>query len=282
MSSQLLQKEKRAIRLLRDIPTDNGPIEICYSGGKDSDVILELAKMSGINYRAIYKATTIDPRGTIKHAMNNGAEIVLPQRTFFEIIRQKGFPSRFARFCCSELKEYKILDRAVQGIRRSESPKRAERYKEPEYCRTYGKGSKAKVYMPILDFTDDDICQFISERKIRCHPLYYDDYDVFHPERRLGCIGCPLASQRKRVEQFKKYPKMLKLWLKNGQIYLDNHRSSQCYKYSRGGSIYNTMFLDLFCKNIDEYDTLLNGGLFGQRIDTKSYLEDTFKIDLSF
>jgi phosphoadenosine phosphosulfate reductase len=44
------------------------PIEIAYSGGKDSDCILELAKMAGVNYRAIYKNTTIDPPGTIKHA----------------------------------------------------------------------------------------------------------------------------------------------------------------------------------------------------------------------
>lgn len=36
-------------------------MELSYSGGKDSDVILELAKMSGIPFRPIYKKTTIDP-----------------------------------------------------------------------------------------------------------------------------------------------------------------------------------------------------------------------------
>lgn len=59
------RKIDAAIKLLQSIPTDDGQIEVCYSGGKDSDVILELAKMAGINYRAIYKNTTIDPRGTI-------------------------------------------------------------------------------------------------------------------------------------------------------------------------------------------------------------------------
>ena len=66
MTEQLLKKVDFAIRLLRSIPQDN-PIEVSYSGGKDSDVILELAKMSGIPYRAIYKNTTIDPPGTIAH-----------------------------------------------------------------------------------------------------------------------------------------------------------------------------------------------------------------------
>ena len=60
------KKVARAIRLLKSIPQD-GDIEVSYSGGKDSDVILELAKMAGIKFRAIYKNTTIDPPGTIKH-----------------------------------------------------------------------------------------------------------------------------------------------------------------------------------------------------------------------
>ena len=43
----LEQKVDHAIKLLRNIPRD-GVVEVAYSGGKDSDVILELAKMSGI------------------------------------------------------------------------------------------------------------------------------------------------------------------------------------------------------------------------------------------
>lgn len=120
------RKIELAINLLKSIPTDDGPIEVCYSGGKDSDVILELAKMSGINYRAIYKNTTIDPRGTIQHVREMGVEVVQPQQNFLNIIRRKGMPSRFGRFCCKILKEYPILPRAVLGIRRDESRKRAE------------------------------------------------------------------------------------------------------------------------------------------------------------
>ena len=67
MTPQLQKKIDFAIKLMQSIPTDSGPIELCYSGGKDSDVILELAKMSGIEYRAIYKNSTIDPPGTIEH-----------------------------------------------------------------------------------------------------------------------------------------------------------------------------------------------------------------------
>lgn len=138
--AELEKKIDRAIRLLRSIPTDKGDIEVSYSGGKDSDVILELAKMAGISYRAIYKNTTIDPPGTIKHVKDMGAEIVHPEKTFFELVRQNGTPNRWMRFCCQYLKEYKILDRSIQGIRRAESSKRATLYKEPEMCRKYNVG----------------------------------------------------------------------------------------------------------------------------------------------
>lgn len=137
------EKVKHSISLLRSIPKD-GPIEISYSGGKDSDVILELAKMAEIDYQAIYKNTTIDPPGTIAHCREKGVTVLQPEKSFFKIIEEKGFPTRRARFCCSVLKEYKVLDRAVQGIRRSESTSRAKRYHEPEICRLYGRGGEGK------------------------------------------------------------------------------------------------------------------------------------------
>lgn len=172
MRKELQKKVDFAIKLLQSIPQD-GDIELSYSGGKDSDVILELAKMAGIPYRAIYKATTIDPPQTIAHAKEMGAEIIRPKETFFQLVSKIGFPSRLSRFCCSVLKEYKVCDRAIQGIRRSESRERAERYKEPEYCRVYSSKVKAKIYLPILEWSDEDVAEFIKERNIKCHPLYY-------------------------------------------------------------------------------------------------------------
>lgn len=176
--NNLNKKIDFAIKLLQSIPQD-GPIELSYSGGKDSDVILELTRMSGIPFEAIYKNTTIDPPYTIKHCKDNGVKIVNPKQTFFQLIREKGLPSRSRRFCCSKLKEYKIHDRAIQGIRRSESNKRAERYKEPEFCRTYSKKEKVRIYLPILEWSYEDVEQFIKERKIKCHPLYYNEFEEF-------------------------------------------------------------------------------------------------------
>ena len=82
MNEKLKKKVDFAIKLLQSIPQD-GDIEVSYSGGKDSDVILELAKMAGIPYRAIYKNTTIDPPGTIAHARKWVRRSFIPRRLSF-------------------------------------------------------------------------------------------------------------------------------------------------------------------------------------------------------
>ena len=196
------------------------------------------------------------------------------------MVRENGVPSRFYRFCCKNLKEYKIGNRNVQGVRRAESVKRAKRYHEPEVCRTYSKGEKVKIYLPILEWTNEDVAEFIAERGIKCHPLYYDEQGNFHVERRLGCIGCPLQADNGRGD-FLKYPKMLLLWIKNFQIYLDNHPSCGTMK-KFAKSAHHVMFFRLFCKSYAEYKSFIGGGMFPETaIDAKSFMEEYFKIDLT-
>ena len=277
----LQRKIDFAINLLRSIPQD-GPIELSYSGGKDSDIILQLAKESGIPFEAIYKNTTIDPPGTIAHCKENGVTILQPKLSFFQLIEKHGFPNRWRRFCCKQLKEYKVYDRAIQGIRRSESTKRAARYKEPERCRVYGK-DKVRVYLPILEWTDEDCLEFIKDRKIKCAPRYYDNEGNFHIERRLGCIGCPLANMKKRVEQFTQYPKILKLWCEHGQVYMENHKNGAFYRNFQGNA-YNFMFFSFFYEkyaSMEEFKAIVTGGLFPENaLYTRKYLSDYFKIEL--
>lgn len=281
MTSSLQRKVDFAIKLLRSIPTDEQPVEVSYSGSKDSDVILELAKMAGIQYRAIYKNTTIDPPSTIKHCKKKGVEVFAPTINFFDLVKKKGCPTRRARFCCEYLKEYKVLDRAVQGIRRSESTARAKRYSEPTVCRFYGsKKNHVEVFLPILEWTDEDVAEFIAERGIKCHPLYYDEQGGFHVERRLGCIGCPLQGDNGKSD-FLTYPRFLKQLIRSAQTYLDTHpHVSSVEKFD--GSAYNMMFHNLFCNSYKQYETFVGGGMFPETaIDAKKFLESYFKIDLT-
>ena len=178
ITENLQRKIDRAIRLLQSVQKRyDGEIEIAYSGGKDSDVILQLAKEAGIRYRAIYKNTTIDPPGTLGHVREMGVEILRDKVTFFHLVAQKGFPSRFSRFCCEKLKEYKVLDKSVIGVRKAESRKRDERYNEPTQCRYYGAKTEknhAELIYPILEWTDEDVRDFIIDRKLKLAPIYYN------------------------------------------------------------------------------------------------------------
>lgn len=283
MTQELQKKVDRAVRLIQAASKksqENGsPLEICYSGGKDSDVILELAKMAGVPFRAIYKNTTIDQPGTIKHVREMGVEIKRPRDDFFTLIGKYGFPNRMRRFCCKYLKEYKILDYNVVGVRRSESVKRAKSYREPEICRYYPNGSKARQYLPILDWDDKDVLDFLCERNIKCAPCYYDENGNFHIERRLGCMACCLKSRKQRIADFIAHPNFVRAYIKAGKRFLDTHPDSSSAR-RWGGDIYKQFCMDLFCDNMEDFNMKFGKDMFSPETDCKKFLEDYFKIKL--
>lgn len=285
MNNELQKKVDRALWLIeagaKAAYKYGQPLEIAYSGGKDSDVILELARMSGADYRAIYKNTTIDPPGTIKHVREKGVEVVRPKMSFRELVKSKGMPTRWRRFCCSVLKEYKILDYAVVGIRREESRKRSKIYHEPEVCRVYRKSETAQILLPILDWTGKDVAEFLTEQHVKCHPLYYDEKGYFHTERRLGCMCCPLMSRQKRIAEFKKYPKMVQFYIKALNEYMDYHPNSKTAKIFRNP--YDLFTSVVFCDGERQFRESFGAlPIFGNdAIDTKSFLEQQFNIELT-
>lgn len=277
MTQELQRKIDSSIRILRTIQAahPDDVIEIAYSGGKDSDVILQLAKEAGINYRAIYKNTTIDPPGTIAHVRAMGVEILQPKQSFFKLVEQKGMPNRIRRFCCEQLKEYKVLDVSVMGVRRAESAKRAERYQECTECRYYGcKKNHIEAVYPILEWSNDDVREFIQDRGITLAPLYYDKNGVLHVERRLGCVGCPLKSRKKRLEDLLQYPSIVRAYARALRKYRQTH---DCKRFR---DEYEQLVRDLFFDKQEEFDKAVNGGMFGdtERVDCKKFLENYFNI----
>lgn len=64
------------------------------------------------------------------------------------------------------------------------------------------------VVNPIIDWTDDDVWEFIHEYSIQYCELYDKGY------KRLGCIGCPMGSVEHRREEFERYPKYKQAYIK--------------------------------------------------------------------
>lgn len=281
MTDELQSKVDRAVKLIQaagKMAKEHGqPLEICYSGGKDSDVILELARMSGVEYRAIYKNTTIDPPGTIAHAKENGADVLKPKARFFELVAKIGAPGRFNRYCCRILKEYKVLDIAIMGVRKDESTRRAALYNEPTECRFYGsKKQHVEIFYPILYWSDKDVVDFIEARHIKIHPLYFREDGTIDPKRRLGCMCCPLASTNKRLAQFRERPNMVKAYIRAEQKYRDTHPDAK--KTKRYADVYEWAVREFFYDKQWKFEQS-KGGLFGNP-DYKKLLEDYFKLKL--
>ena len=120
---------KKAIDILQTFASDE-PYQLAYSGGKDSDVILHLAKKSGVKFTAVHNHTTVDAPETvyyIRKKVERGEVIVsYPRMSMWNmIVKHKTPPTRLFRYCCEELKEYSGKGKkVVTGVRKYESRNR--------------------------------------------------------------------------------------------------------------------------------------------------------------
>lgn len=212
--------ETQAIDFLRTIARQvTSPLFLAYSGGKDSEIVLHLARKAKIEFVPFYNNTTIDPPGTLKYIQSKGDIMIIPPaHSFFYLIEHRGLPSTFQRFCCEKLKERFVATNVITGVRRAESIRRAKRYTEPEMCMKYKHGQRGYNYMPILYWLESDVEKYIVENNIRCHPNYYNGDGTFNVKYRLGCMGCPLAGDRGRKD-FLKWPRLVKAWTRALAVY---------------------------------------------------------------
>lgn len=172
-------------------------------------------------------------------------EISYPKKTMWELIVKKKLPpTRLKRYCCSELKEtYGKGEKLVTGVRKAESRNRRknqgavtflnakkeirnlvdntnfiqtnkggiiilnldndEKRRIVETCYRTNK----TLINPLIDWEDDFIKWYIKHEGIEINPLYSRGW------KRVGCIGCPMASKKQRIKEFSEYPKYKQLYI---------------------------------------------------------------------
>lgn len=228
MNENLVKKINESIALIRKaeklslaMQPDLG-FHVGFSGGKDSQVVLELVKMAGVKYHAVYNVTTNDPADNvrfIKHYYPD-IEFSVQKESYFQLIAKKGLPTIRNRWCCALFKETAGTGFVVlTGVRRQESRKRAEydeitqwakskkgkkkvdlnKMEENEFQCVGGK-DKFMVY-PILEWTEKDVWTFIREKGLSINPCY-------ESHKRVGCVFCPFAKQKEIRSYCETHPRL--------------------------------------------------------------------------
>lgn len=93
--------------------------------------MFHLTEAAGVEFEAVYSATTIDPPEVVRFIRKHYPTVRfhVPKMSFWQLVEKtRMLPNRHMRYCCSVLKEATHQGRVtLTGVRREESAKRAKR-----------------------------------------------------------------------------------------------------------------------------------------------------------
>lgn len=242
------QPDEEAIRMIREfeplaIQNDPRGYCVCTSEGKDSRVLGHLMRRAGVRHFYLHSITGIDPPKLVYFQRRSFAayqdlglpvyDVMYDKSVWRLMLEKKCPPLRHMRWCCAHLKERRTQEQGnailALGVRRYESVRRAKQRNELEID-AYGKGKRGLIMA--WDNCESrrifETCYAQSEKRI--NPLAYwpDSYiwdysreagleqcglygEGFH---RLGCIGCPMAGEAVRRQEFERWPGFYRLWIR--------------------------------------------------------------------
>jgi 3'-phosphoadenosine 5'-phosphosulfate sulfotransferase (PAPS reductase)/FAD synthetase len=240
------------------------PLNLGFSGGKDSVTLKYFADYYGIKYVAHFNNTQIERyKPMLRFIRDNYPDvgIVHPDRenSFFALMKKNGLPSLFRRWCCESLKHSnpKLKDYRVNiiGVRGEESAKRLER----GAVSVFGKSKRAKktlenlkrsfaqtdsqiqceggkdkvnVY-PIFDLTEKEVFTVIKTENLVIPPVYHEGCN------RLGCAFCPFAPLPENIKTIRENPRLARMWLKTlGGDFIERTRRNIFGKTDETGLFY--------------------------------------------
>jgi len=176
-------KEELAVEFIQKHEPPEGYF-LGFSGGKDSVVLKDLTIKSGVKFQAYYSAVGIDPPELVKFIKKHHPDVIFkrPKSSLYATIPTKGFPTKFARWCCDWLKKNPTKDvplvHRLMGLRAEESVKRAKRG-------NISKLGKWIIYKPVFDWLTWEIWDHIERHELPYCSLYDEGFD------RIGCVVCP-------------------------------------------------------------------------------------------
>jgi phosphoadenosine phosphosulfate reductase len=198
--------EKEAVEFLRTQLPMGERFFVGTSGGKDSIVITEIIKRSGLPYDLFYCLTGIDPPEVVRFLKKQYPEVVFlkPRHTFWHLITTRNPPLVVARWCCESLKKapgYKLPHRfRVFGIRAEESSRRSKCQRVNEFVASKsGRPQHTQLY-PIFQWNEAEVWDYIERRGLPYPAIYDEGFD------RVGCVVCPYHMPKAHEMYRARYP----------------------------------------------------------------------------
>lgn len=229
------------------------------SGGKDSDVMWHILnkvfnQLNINNYTIDFMNSTNESGQTYLHIKNHfpsdKLKINNPKQGLYDWLKNKKdyyIPTAVSRICCSTYKEgeiKKVLDKNQNyiiflGCRKSESSNRAQydwdlNERMNELYKKTGKNkyklyipSNWKRFLPILNWTDEDVWFYILREGIKYNNLYNMGFN------RVGCLLCCYMSDYSELLVKEYYPFLSKRWDNLLEIHYDKKDVARRLKYSK-------------------------------------------------
>ena len=200
----------------------NSNIYIAFSGGKSSLVLLDIMRSiqeeRNIDYNIIFSNTTIEYPDNLKYVrklcgnreLNAKYIEVKPEKSFFTLLKENYFPSKYNRWCCTPLKSepskkwFEKNDPEPILFLGTNQTENSYRYNYDVFDKNNKKNSNAHVFHPVFYFDDKQIWYYIQSKNLEYNPLYRkgcrykDQWRHWHQFQfqRNGCYLCPLGHLR--------------------------------------------------------------------------------------
>ncbi len=202
----IIKKMNLAIDFLKEHEPPEGYF-LAYSGGKDSTVLLDLARKAKVKFDAHFNVTTVDPPELLEFVKSEKGIIwEYPKTNMWDLIIKNGIPpTRIIKYCCRELKVAQGAGRHVlTGVRAAESSTRQKRQQVEEAI----KPPNRWLYHPIFYWEDIDIWEYIRYFQLPYCSLYDEGFT------RIGCVGCPQAGINQRRKEAERWPEFKAYYIK--------------------------------------------------------------------
>ena len=230
---------KRAEKVALRLDPVNG-FYLAFSGGKDSQALYHIAKLSGVKFKAYMSLTSVDPPEVIRFVRRQypDVELIKPKMSIYDVAKKKHIlPTRTKRWCCAVYKEsYGLGVVTLTGIRKQESARRLKREEVSTQMRgkreerTFDEwsehqetmiscvGGKDKIIIsPIIYWSERDVWEFLNNVVKVPHCILYDQ-----GYKRIGCICCPMSSPRQKLKELTRWPHVRRKWVDVMQWLMNN------------------------------------------------------------